>query len=182
MSQVEASLKQCEIDCSANPATENIEKLETLKGAYDSIYQYQSEEAIIRSRARWYEKGERSNKYFLNLESHKKTKSSIRKIFNRGTISDPKRVMKEIEGFYADLYKKENSDASADLCDSFLNNKEIPKLVDDEAMHCEGKLTNEECFQCLQLFECNKSPGNDGLTVEFYKAFWNVVGDLVVES
>ena len=49
-------------------------------------------------------------------------------------------------------------------------------------MHCEGKLTNEECFQCLQLFECNKSPGNDGLTTEFYKAFWNVVGDLVVES
>ena len=43
-------------------------------------------------------------------------------------------------------------------------------------------MTNEECFRCLQLFEFNKSPGNDGLTVEFYKAFWNVVGDLVVES
>ena len=39
--------------------------------------------------------------------------------------------MKEIEGSYADLYKKENSDASADLCDSFLNNEEILKLVDD---------------------------------------------------
>ena len=91
--------------------------------------------------------------------------------------------MKEIEGFYADLYKKENSDASADLCDSFLNNEEIPKRLDDEVMHCEGKLTKEECFRCLQLFECNKSPGNDGLTVEFYQAFWNVlVGDLVVES
>ena len=57
--------------------------------------------------------------------------------------------MKEIEGFYADLYKKENSDASADFCDSFLNNEEIPKLLDDEAMHCEGKLTKEECCQCL---------------------------------
>ena len=185
MSQVEASLKQCEVDCSANPSPENIEKLETLKGAYDSIYQYQSEGAIIRSRAKWYEKGERSNKYFLNLESHKKTKSSIRKIFNKEghLISDPKRVIKEIEGFYADLYKKENSDASADLCDSFLNNEEIPKLLDDEVMHCEGKLTKEECFRCLQLFECNKSPGNDGLTVESYQAFWNVlVGDLVVES
>ena len=107
MSQVEASLKQCEVDCSANPTPENIEKLETLKGAYDSIYQYQSEGAIVCFRARWYEKGERSNKYFLNLESHKKTKSSIRKIFNKEghLISEPKRVMKEKEGFYADLYK-----------------------------------------------------------------------------
>ena len=120
---------------------------------------------------------------FLTLNLTRKLRAQFEKFSTEGhLISDPKRVMKKIEGFYADLYKKENSDASADLCDSFLNNKEIQKLVDDEAMHCEGKLTNEECFQCLQLFECNKSPGNDGLTVEFYKAFWNVVGDLVVES
>ena len=37
-------------------------------------------------------------------------------------------------------------------------------------------------FKCLQFFGCNKSPGNDGLTVEFYKAFWNTVGNLVVDS
>ena len=38
--------------------------------------------SIIRSKAPCYEKGERSNKYFLNLEIHYKSKSSIRKIFN----------------------------------------------------------------------------------------------------
>lgn len=35
--------------------------------------------SIIRSKAPWYEKGERSNKYFLNLEIHYKSKSSIGK-------------------------------------------------------------------------------------------------------
>ena len=34
--------------------------------------------ANIRSKATWYEKREKSNKYFLNLESHRKTKCSIR--------------------------------------------------------------------------------------------------------
>ena len=29
---------------------------------------------------------------------------------------------------------------------------------------------------------CNKSPGYDGLTVEFYRAFWSTVRNLVVDS
>ena len=37
-----------------------------------------------------------------------------------------------------------------------------------DAQVCEGKLTVSECYKSLQLFQNNKSPGNDGLTVEFY--------------
>ena len=40
----------------------------------------------------------------------------------------------------------------------------------------------EECLQSLQSFKENKSPGNDGLTVEFYKTFWGILGELLVES
>ena len=47
---------------------------------------------------------------------------------------------------------------------------------------CEGKLSIEECVKSLNSFEPNKSPGNDGLTVEFYKFFWNIVGELLVAS
>ena len=34
----------------------------------------------------------------------------------------------------------------------------------------------------LQTFQKNKSPRNDGLTVEFYLAFWPVFGSLLVQS
>ena len=37
-------------------------------------------------------------------------------------------------------------------------------------------------MKSLNSFEPNKSPGNDGLTVEFYKIFWNIVGELLVAS
>ena len=37
-------------------------------------------------------------------------------------------------------------------------------------------------FKSLQLFQNNKSPGNDGLTVEFYRAFWHVLGKFIVDS
>jgi len=45
---------------------------------------------------------------------------------------------------------------------------------------CEGELTLAECFNTLSSFQCNKTPGNDGLTIEFYKRFWTLLGSLLV--
>ena len=46
-------------------------QLETTKSGYNSLYDYIIQGNVIRSRANWYERGEKSNKYFLNLESRK---------------------------------------------------------------------------------------------------------------
>ena len=40
-------------------------------------------------------------------------------------------------------------------------------------LSCEGNLTEQEIYKSLTSFENNKSPGNDGLTKEFYYCFWN---------
>ena len=63
-----------------------------------------------------------------------------------------------------------------------MNNSEIPKLTNDEARICDGKLTVDECYKSLQLFESNKSPGNDGLTAEFCRAVGKNLGNLMVDS
>ena len=76
ISDIENSHRFLEEKCSNYPTTENIEQLEILKLEHENIYEEISKGAIIRSKATWYEKGEKSNKYFLNLESHRKAKSS----------------------------------------------------------------------------------------------------------
>ena len=70
-----------------------------LKMEYDSIYEQITKGAIIRSKATWYEKGEKSNKYFLKLETHKKAESSVRKVFNdEGVlITDPKKFCRRFK-------------------------------------------------------------------------------------
>ena len=68
------------------------------------------------------------------------------------------------------------------MFNSFLSNSRIPKLTFNEARICDGKLTVDKCYKSLQLFESNKSPGNDGLAVEFYRAFWHILGNLMVDS
>ena len=70
----------------------------------------------------------------------------------------------EIEKFYSDLYKADSLTPSENLLNTFLENPEIPRLTAENAQVCEGKLTVAE----LQLFENNESPGDDGLTAEFY--------------
>jgi len=142
-----------------------IKTRKTLKTVYENL----SQDPIVRSRATWYEKGEKSNKYLLNLESHKKAKSSVRKVFKKdGTlITNPKGILQEIEKFYSDLYKAYSPTPSENLLNTFLENPEIPRLTAENAQACEGKLTVVECFKSLQLFENNKSPGDDGSMI-FY--------------
>ena len=59
----------------------------------------------------------------------------------------------------------------------------MPKLSDNDVQICDGKLTVEECYKRFQQFKSNKSPGNDGLTVEFYRVLGGgLLGQLLVDS
>ena len=93
--------KQLEIEekvLADSPTTENLEKLENTKIEYEKTYDYIVKGSVIRSRATWYEKGEKNNKYFLNLENSKKKKSCIRKLILQDGIetTSPKTIMEEI--------------------------------------------------------------------------------------
>ena len=104
--QIEASIKQAEETLIFDPSASNLEALEKLKNKYDSHFDYIAKGAIVRSRATWYEPGEKSNKYFLGLESNRGKKSCIRRMFTRKSslISNQKKIMAEIENFFSDLY------------------------------------------------------------------------------
>ena len=49
-------------------------------------------------------------------------------------------------------------------------------------MLCEEKLTVKECFDTLLTMSNGKSPGNDGLTKEFYVCFWEDLDSLLVDT
>ena len=43
-------------------------------------------------------------------------------------------------------------------------------------------MSTEECTKVLNSFSVNKVPGNDGLPIEFYKTFWDFLGEPLVKS
>ena len=58
-----------------------------------------------------------------------------------------------------------------------MSNLDIPRLTEEQKLSCEGKITPEECAAVLENFQNNKSPGNDGIPVEFYKKFWSLLSE-----
>ena len=48
----------------------------------------------------------------------------------------------------------------------------MPFLSKEKQVSCEGVITEKELFEALKSMQNNKSPGNDGLSKEFYESFW----------
>ena len=95
---------------------------------------------------------------------------------------DQEIILREEENFYRALYESSNINMEPPESNTFFENELIKPLSDDNANICEGKITNEECKKALNEMEIGKSPGSDGFTSEFYKRFWDEVGDDVTQS
>ena len=109
------------------------------------------------------------------MENNNKKKSCIRKLVkqNGKECIDSNTILNEIYNFYSDLYdEKEGAEINESTCPFVGNHSFIPKLNDEQRDLCEGQLTYAECYKVLSTFENNKTPGNDGLTIEFYKFFF----------
>lgn len=94
------------------------------------------------------------------------------------TKTDPFNILSEQKHFYQDLYTSKNIRTdSTQTAESFLSNLDIPRLTEEQKLSCEGKITSEECAAVLENFQNNKSPGNDGIPVEFWKKFWSLISE-----
>ena len=179
---IENKLKLAEEKVAEIPTIANQNELENLKIEYEKEYEYITRGAITRSRASWYEKGE-NNKYFLNLERNNKKKSTIRKVeFADGNITtNPKKIMDELYSFYQTFTARQINRKSTSLVLSW-----IPKVYQDYLQKC-NSFVKVNCLLpsviiLLSTFQNNKTPGNDGLTIEFYRSFWPVLGEMLVKS
>ena len=124
--------------------------------------------AIIRSKANWYEHGEKSSKYFLNLEYYQKKTSSIRKLVTSDiSTTDPKQKMTKIHKFYTNLYDRDRRGRGSLSTNECLSNISTKVLTDEQRRSLDDKISTNGYFEALKSFQTTKTPGHDGLTVEF---------------
>jgi len=157
----------------ADPRDQNANSLNSAKDTLGLFYEEKVKGIIIRARARWHDHGEKSTKYFLNVEKRNHIKKHMRKLNINGTITtDPFNIFNDQRRFYQELYtgRNENNEAIS-----------IPKLSEEQKMSCVGKITSEECALLLECFQTNKTLGNDGIPIESYKRFWPLISEPFIQ-
>lgn len=84
--------------------------------------------------------------------------------------------------FYGKLYERQQTHQDNDTARRFFENASISKLSEKLRTSCEGKITVDECEKILGSFQTGKTPGNDGIPIEFYKTFCPLIGGFMVDS
>ena len=180
-SNLEKTLKNIESSLNKNSSFEMKEEYIKAKNELDKYYENDTNGQIVRSRLQWVEDGERSTKYFLNLEKENKKKSTVRTLLINGIEnSNPSDIMKHLKQSFVKKFKRV-SKLSEEECDSFLEKIPNKKLNEDDALLCDGNITLDELHKALLSMKNNKTPGNDGLSKEFYVTFFPELGQLLLD-
>ena len=158
----------------------NHEELELMEKEYEAIHSKQVEGAKIRSKIQWWEEGEKSTKYFHNLEKKNGKDKAWEKIWgdNGESIHGTDNIQKRQVQFYRDLYTSQNLDMNEK--EYFLQGN-TNCLTEDSKIFLDSMLSKEEMCNAIKKMPNNKSPGSDGIPIEFYKVYWNIICDDLFE-
>ena len=182
---------QNEFDILSSIDQTNMSTLQTVKFASikRKIKEYSDEKqrgAFIRSKATWLEKGEQSTKFFLSLEKKRQTHNVIRELHNQHDkkVTLDRDILESICIFYEKLYKSRNP--NQDQINQYLNTTTLPfSLSQEQKEVCDKDICISEFDTVVKKLKVDKSPGDDGLTSNFYMAFWaqlrNIYFDMIAE-
>ena len=162
-----------ELESLPAPTQEDMENIRQKQSELQTHRSTANDGRIIRSRARWYEEGEKgSSSYFLKLErrNFESKLISCLNIENR-EVKDSSEILTALSKHYTDLYNTEESGSNNEY-KKYLEGVNLPKLSDIESQALEKDITVEELGATLRQFSNNRSPGSDGFPYEFYKVFW----------
>ena len=161
-------IEKKENDSAVNEAQVTADALSLVETRILELENKEVEAAIFRSRSQWAAEGERSTKYFFSLEKRHYYNKTMFSVFDsQGTLhTEQRNILKEQERFYQVLYDSEQNSKF-----ELINTTGIV-VPDSEYAQLTADLSINEMQNALSDMKNGKAPGCDGLTVDFYKYFW----------
>ncbi|KAL2076888.1 hypothetical protein ACEWY4_027518 [Coilia grayii] len=153
----------------------HIEKIKIKKIQLRDLLEKKAQGALVRSRFRNVSEMDAPSKFFFGLEQKNGQKRLIHALRSDSgaLLTETADIKQRATGFYSELFKCESVEDER-LSDVFLSG--LPKLKKGSAEKLDGALTLGELHAAVMGMANGRAPGLDGLPVEFYKVFWPVIG------
>lgn len=153
-----------------------------LQTEFDLLSTSRAEHLLLRTRATYYEHGDRASRLLASQLRHQNASRFISQIYDssKNLTTDPMNINSEFSSFYSNLYKSQPPPDSSAM-NSFLNNLDIPTVSEETVRSLDEPLSLEEILSCISLMQSNKTPGPDGFPVEFYKKFSTKLAPLLLD-
>ncbi|GJR29057.1 RNA-directed DNA polymerase, eukaryota [Tanacetum coccineum] len=137
----------------------------------------ESLEIAQKVKIKWSIEGDENSNFFHGILNKKRNKLAIRGILKNGEwIDSPYMVKNEFFSHFKDRFEKP--------CSSRLMlDADFPiKLNSDQKDDLERNVTKDEIKRAVWECGTDKSPGPDGFTFGFYRRFWGILEEDVVEA
>ena len=113
--------------------------------------------------------GEKHSKYIFAMEKHNFYSKNLQTMFKQdGKLTqDQNEILNEQSYFYGTLYTKDPS-----IRFTWKPSVDDPILTDDQKLLLETPMDMEEIYKALMSLKGGKTPGMDGLSLLFYRTFF----------
>lgn len=136
--------------------------------AADNEVQHMGKYAVTRS----YGEGDRPGATLAALLRRRREASMITAILSEDgeLVTDPEHIANQFRHYYDTLYRSRPLSDDSTICD-FLEHIKLPLLTNDQQEYLMRLLEAWEMHEALRHMRSGSAPGQDGLTVTFYKEF-----------
>ena len=146
----------------------NIEKIKKYQQDLNDIENYKTEGTIIRSKEKTILNEDKPTKYFYLQEKQKQTKKNITSLLDEKgeEIQKNTEILNQCKQFYQKLCNSQNT---CKMTQNHLLQHIKPKISDLQNQKLTKQIEISEIQQAIQSMKNGKSPGIDGIPIEFYK-------------
>lgn len=182
-SSLEKRLELLAVRHDLSDSSDVVQEVNSIKRELSEIRQHLANKAIFKAKAQWTQLGEKPSAYFLGLQKRQSKDKSITMLKDETgqLLTDPKDILAYEKRYFEDIYSEDITKLDP-IQDFPLTREDLPQVTDSHRMVNNLPFTPRDFFTALKQLNKGKSPGSDGITPEFYLAFWDLMENPFYES